>query len=446
MKLQLLIVGDPALATAASQLEGQWNVDTGGDFQVQQMTAEELEAAGSLSADAVIFPSCQLGTLVRRKQIISLSRKTLATYEKPWSEMFDLARLHEAAWGSEIYAVPLGSPVLTCYYRADLLKRLGRKPPGTWTEYQQVAELMADRGRLGEPEGTPWYGTIEPLGPGWAGQVLLARAAPYAKHPDHYSTLFDIQTMEPLVDGPPLVRALEELVAAARLGPPEALSYDPDAVRAAFWQGRCGLALSWPTAAAKPAGSSEKEQAPGSIQCGFAPLPGSREIYDRGEKAWGHRGREDEPHVPLLGVAGRLGAVTGASAHPEAALRLLFWLSGKQGTGPRRATTTATTLFSQSHLQDPQAWVESPLSREAAAQYAATVQQTFRCRQWLFSLRIPGRSDYLAALDEAVHQAVRGRQSPQEALRKAADQWRRITERLGAQQQRQAYRQGLQLE
>ena len=36
--------------------------------------------------------------------------------------------------------------------------------------------------------------------------------------------------------------------------------------------------------------------------------------------------------------------------------------------------------------------------------------------------------------------------APQEALRQAADQWRRITERLGVQKQRQAYRHSLQLE
>ena len=64
-----------------------------------------------------------------------------------------------------------------------------------------------------------WCGTIEPLAPGWAGLVLLARAAPYAKHRDNYSALFDIETMEPLVAGPPFVQALEELVAAAKLGP-----------------------------------------------------------------------------------------------------------------------------------------------------------------------------------------------------------------------------------
>ena len=126
-----------------------------------------------------------------------------------------------------MYAVPFGSPVLTCYYRADLLAKLGQKPPHNWGEYHQLAKLLGNRKALGDaapPAEAPWRGAVEPLGPGWAGLVLLARAAPYAKSQSNYSALFDMRTMEPLISGPPLVRALEELAAAAKLGPAEQLS------------------------------------------------------------------------------------------------------------------------------------------------------------------------------------------------------------------------------
>ncbi len=162
-------------------------------------------------------------------------------------------------------AVPFGSPVFCCYYRADLLEKLGRRPPKTWAEYHSLAKLLAKISPLplekaqnkknsprplGEGQGVrAWCGTIEPLAPGWAGDVLLARAAAYAKHRDNFSTLFDIETMEPLVSGPPFVQALEGLVAAAKLGPADPLRYDPASARAAFWAGRCGMALAWPTAA-----------------------------------------------------------------------------------------------------------------------------------------------------------------------------------------------------
>ena len=52
---------------------------------------------------------------------------------------------------------------------------------------------------------------------------------------------------------------------------------------------------------------------------------------------------------------------------------------------------------------------------------------------------MPGRADYLAALDEAVQAAVRGKQTPAEALKAAAERWREINQRLGVEQQKAAY-------
>ena len=95
-----------------------------------------------------------------------------------------------------------------------------------------------------------WHAAIEPLGKGWAAAMLLGRVAAYTAHRENDSTLFHIETMQPLIDKPPFVRALKELIAASALGPAEATGYDPAAVRRAFWEGKCGLAVTWPTAAA----------------------------------------------------------------------------------------------------------------------------------------------------------------------------------------------------
>ncbi len=101
---------------------------------------------------------------------------------------------------------------------AETTARLGRI-----SSVGQIAGQPQGIGRCRPPAEAPWRGTVEPLGPGWAGLVLLARAAPYAKSQSNYSALFDMRTMEPLISGPPLVRALEELAAAAKLGPAEQL-------------------------------------------------------------------------------------------------------------------------------------------------------------------------------------------------------------------------------
>ena len=226
-----------------------------------------------------------------------------------------MLKLREAAWAHEIMAVPFGSPVFCCYYRADLLEKLGRRPPQTWAEYQDLAKLLAEKGREERGEGRDWCGTIEPLAPGWAGLVLLARAAPYAKHRDNYSTLFNIDTMEPLVAGPPFVQALEELIAAAKFGPSDPFRYDPAAARAAFWKGQCGMTLTWPTAANDAAREKESWSLQRPVHriprfaSGFVELPGSRRVFNLSESAWDTRADDDDPRVPLLAIAGRLGVV-----------------------------------------------------------------------------------------------------------------------------------------
>ena len=62
------------------------------------------------------------------------------------------------------------------------------------------------------------------------------------------------------------------------------------------------------------------------------------------------------------------------------------------------------------------------------------------------SLRLPGRDDYLAALDSAVEQAIAGDVKPADALATAATKWREITERIGIEIQRRALRRDLGLE
>ncbi len=476
--LSLVVVDDPLLATAIERLAGEWNGLTGSDLRVSRMSPAELADAETLDADAVIGPSCQVGDIASRAEIVPIPKHLLDDEKQIWPGIFSLLRVREAVWGKEAVGVPFGSPVLVIYYRADLLEKLGRQPPRNWAEYQKLAALVSDRKNLGDaapPDEAPWQGAIEPLGPGWAATVLLARAAPYVSHRENYSTMFRIDSMEPLIDGPPFVRALEELVATASLGSPDQLTYDPGAVRAAFWQGRCAMALTWPTAAEYAPGNEDstapesppeatdsteepvaadnsagvevaspnESPQPGAatvspLSVGLAELPGSAENYDMAEQTWEPRRENEDPHVPLLGTAGRMGLVLGSCQWPEAAFQLLFWLSDEQATQVSPASP-ATTLFRTAQVESPKSWVEDRMPAAAAAQYAEMTREILCRPQWMFALRIPGRAKYLAALDEAVHRAVRGEQSPEESLRQAAETWRQITDELDPDEQRKAY-------
>lgn len=438
LKLRVMVVDDPPLATEIRRLQEDWKSRSGAELEVLEQAVTELTAAESLDADAVIYPSHALAPLAQRGLIKPVPLELLDDPRLAWDAMFDLVRLREALWGSTVYAIPFGSPVLTCYYRADLLSKFEKQPPRDWDEYQSLAEFFSDRANLSDAAPAadrPWFGTCEPLGPGWSGLTLLARAAPYAKLPGRYSTLFEIETMAPLIAGPPFVRALEELVTAHRNAPPAQTGYTPDDVRQAFWRGECALALTWPSAANTPAVART------GIQAGFAPLPGASEAYDPAVRRW--QVRDDASSVPLLSTAGRLGSVSISAKRPDAAFQLLISLVDKEWSQRVSAASAATTLFRDTQLAEAKLWVEPPIDAQTARQYGAVLQRALTGQEWIFALRVPGRDRYLAALDHAVAQSIQGDISPTDALTAAADRWREITAQLGVDAQRSAYRQSL---
>ena len=447
VELQLVVVDDPAMAEAIDSLHSEWKARTGASVTVRQLSLAEATTAEPPigPADVIIYPSDLLGQLAERDVIVPLPASFAQNQELAWSDTFELLQLAETQWAQTPYAVPFGSPVLTCYYRPDLLERLHRRPPETWTQYQELALLLNDRKNLGDaapPDDAPWFGAAEPLAPGWAGRVLLARAAAYAKHRDHYSTLFNIETMEPLIAGPPFVRALEELATAAKLGPPNARELDPAAARREFLAGHCALALSWPGHAS----AAQSESIDKTLAVAFIELPGSTKVYDIASKLWDSRDSNESTRVPLLGMAGRLGSVTRQSAHPENALQLLSWLSGQEWATKVSAASPATTLYRRSQLRTPRSWVDSSIDASAAQQYALSVRDALNRTAYLTVPRFAGQQKYLAALDQAVEQVLSAQKSPAEALQAAAAHWSTITQELGPDTQRKAYRKSLGLE
>jgi multiple sugar transport system substrate-binding protein len=443
VKVKLVVVNDPAIAAAAKRLKDEWKVQTGADLEVSECKDKELIDASSLSGDAVICPANLLGQLAEAKRLAPVPH-SIAQNPAPhgaWSQNFPLLRDQEAAWGNEVYGVPLGSPLFCCYLRSDLLEKLGRRPPETWREYAELARLLREsRAKSGVK-----YGTIEPLGPGWAGLMLLARAAAYAKERDKYTTLFDDKTFEPMIAGPPFVRALTELVEAAKLGPAEELEFDPAAVRAEFWKGTTAIAISWPTAASSVARSPAEDDIR-SVPATFAELPGATEVYSISGGTWEPRSADAGRRVPLLGISGRLGVVRSGSEHADAAFQLLIWLSDLQWSTQVFAGSPATTLFRNDQIPAAKSWVESSVSSSAARQYAEQTATALSRGQFLASLRVPGRAEYLAALDEAVHAAVRGRKTPSEALKQVADKWHAISRQYGIDKQKATYMRSLGLE
>jgi multiple sugar transport system substrate-binding protein len=446
ISLRLVVAGDSRLAEAIGRLKAEWRATTGAELAIEEVSEAELLAGKLDEADAVVYPAYDLGVLVERDLLRPVLDSELRSGDVAWNEIFEADKTHDASWASSAYGFPFGSPTLVCCYRKDLLEKLGREPPGTWPDYEKIAALLSDREKLGDAAPAaeaPWSGTMEPLAKGWAGLTLLARAAAYAKHRNHYSTLFEMESMEPLVAGPPFVRALDELIAAKQNMPPETLDASAEQVHEALIAGHCGMAITWTS----PAFAGTKEQTVGEstkeLDLGFVVLPGSEKVFNPKTHQWDAR-RADEPsHVTLVGASGRLGSVMKSSSQPDVAFKLLGWLSGPQWSERVSTATGEATLFRRSQVKSARQWADPRIAAPAAVGYAEAVEQALGSADFFGAPRIAGRERYLAALDEAVRSAVSGNATSQAALAAAAEEWRKITAELGLDEQRAAYRRSL---
>jgi ABC-type glycerol-3-phosphate transport system substrate-binding protein len=426
--LKLLVVDDPNLGKAIAR---EWQARTEETIEVRDIAATDLAAASRLPGDVIVFPSGLIGQLAERKLIVPLEDSLLAEPEFDRRDIFDQIRLREMTWGNRSVAVPLGSPQLLLAYRADVFEKLGIAPPADWAEYQASIEKLADRAALGElapPADQAWHAAAEPLADGWAGQLLLARAAAYAAHRDQFSPLFELDAAEPLIDRPPYTRALKELSAAAKAGGFAESRWTPPECLAELLAGRCAMAIGWP---APEPGAAEIKPV-GNVR--FALLPGAMLSYNFATKRWENSESPEPLRAPCLATAGRMAAICSNTSSQKRAEGFLAWMAGKPTSSQIGPHSRGTTLFRQSQTADPERWTGGH-SAAQSKEYAETLAQALSLPQVSPGMRLPGRTDYLAALDKAVHSAIAGEATPAELLAETKKQWAEITQAIGVEEQ-----------
>ena len=436
--LRLLVIGDPGLAKIVKR---EWDARSEGELNVRELTEDEFKKWDQprLAADAVLFPSPLLGELASRDWLVPIPDEALDHPTYQFREIFAAIRKQELIWEEQTYAVPLGGPPLLLFYRKDIFDSLNLKPPATWLDYRELAERLADRERVKQfvPSAeAAWSGTCEPLKDQWAAAVLLARAAPYAKHRSQFSAIFDYRTMQPLIDGPPFVRALQELSDAARFAPPDSGELTPSAAVERLNLGQSAMAIGWLAETKNWNPVASTDAAP---TIGVVALPGSRDAYNFRSAAWEQRELEEGLHVPLVGISGRLGALTTESRQPAVAVRLLTWLSGPEMSVVISTSSASTAPFRASHIAHVNRWTGPILSADAVGQYAQALQQSLSEPHCLSGLRIPGHTDYLNSLADEVRTAIAGKATPEASLATVAKRWGEISTSLGLEKQRHAY-------
>lgn len=145
-----------------------------------------------------------------------------------------------------------------------------------------------------------------------------------------------------------------------------------------------------------------------------------------------------ELEIPLMGFGDRLAAVTTSSPNAASAFKLLEWLATSEISSQLASVGQAAAPVRRS-LESSSLWYASrrnPSERKQAGERLSKLLSGPSC---FIIPRIPGIDEYLAALNTAVVDVAAGREEPKAALESTARQWERITERLGRDQQREAY-------
>lgn len=415
--LQVLCIDSPAIAENA---ERRWSAEGLGKVQFTEMTSAEFTESDFQfppDIDVVIYPTELMADLVARSQLLAIPKKYLDGEAANSKEMLQHQQKFLRRYGGEYYSLPLGDVYLTLMYNQKIFDELELKVPENWSEYGEVASKLREQGHLVE----------EPMGDGWAGLLLLSRAAAYVRSRGKVSTVFEIADMKSLVNTEPFVRALREMKAA--LGDRVDMTLSPSQIYRNLVAGEAAMGLTWPSS------HFVEDDAMVNEDLAVARIPGASEWYNHLDSVWSDRDSNASIHMDLMGCTGRLVSVSEGAVNTSTAIEFASWLCSKSTSTSVSIESPHVSMFRATHLGQPGRWTGENISSTCSDQFGEVIQQISEADIVFLFPRIPGQFEYLDVLDQQVLAAVRGESKIQDALAEVSAQWDKITERIGRDEQ-----------
>ena len=476
--LRIGAIGDPAILAGAKLQRGEWVASRAGALEFGD-TAVEIKNFSTV--DVFLFPGDRIGDLVDAEALATIPRSALEMIrpldaddpnetaqddgrDQPrgalgpvesfqYNDIAPVFKNQIAKYGDEMVSLPYGGSALVLVYRLDAFRRESNvkaakeagialeaskttlAPPKTWKEFEALARFFQKRDWDGD--GKPDFGVALALGEdtdGVANSLYLARAVSPGQHRDHFSFLYDADSMTPRLKTPPFVEALESLVTLKACGPEGMEKFDANAAREAFRAGRAAMLIDRAERA-----STWSNGKP----IGVAQLPGSSRVFDPGRKAWEDL---DSPNMPsyLPGGGGWLIGVRKGLEGPklEAAIDFARFLADPENSNRVRSERSFSMLpfrISQmgQGLPDPTSAPDVDVRL-----WSDSVSRTLMAARVVPGLRIPEADGYLADLTRA-RLAALGGEPIDKALDRVVESWMKRTKRLGPKRQSWHYRRSL---
>ena len=444
----------PYIAKPVQMFAPDWERETGGKIELITAPWAELYpkmfssfALGAATYDMVIFPAAWLPDFADAGFLVPLDDLIANDPTIQWKDILPVYRERIVAWGNRVFAVPMDGDSHIFYYRRDALgnpeyqQKFKDKygydlpvPPRTWEQVRDIGKFFDEWDWDGD--GRPEYGVVEPRRrAGQSDWCFFSRAAGYVSLPGQPGGMFfDPETMEPLINSPGHVKALEDYVEIMNYGVPGMINMDSGEIRSVYAVGEAATAIDWGDVGVI-SDTGEESQVVGQV--GYTILPGSTRVWDYKTRKWVELPEANQ--APYLAFGGWVAGIDVNSRNIKAAYDFISYLSRPENS--YISVTTPETGFNPyrtSHFERLAGWYGFGFVHPE--DYLAAIRDTIAHPNVQPDLRIPGAARYFEAIDVQLSLAAAGEKSPQKALDDAAAEWKRITEELGLEKQLRAYR------
>jgi multiple sugar transport system substrate-binding protein len=316
-------------------------------------------------------------------------------------------------------------------------------PPTTWEQVNAHSRFL--KGKTDPTFGGPAYGFLDPLQYNWGGfgfYFLEDRATPYVKHPDDSAWLFDPETMEPRVNNPGWVQAIQDVIdyMAEGLYPPDQPGQNPNGISVDQFQAGTGMGIDWWGDVGAQVRTSDTSVV-GPI-VGFDINPGSERVYNSLTGEW-----EETPNVSPNNAYIGWGIYVTNRVADDPVKRKCAWsaaahLGGKDIALWMSAYPSGFQPYRNSQFNYEE-WEAAGYDRAFVEDYLQSNLDSYNHPNAAVEPRIPGIFQYYSIAEDELTRGLNGGATAQEIADAIYAAWEEITDQIGRDQQLSLYRASL---
>jgi len=432
-------VSDPSDRELVRQLGRSWTIRSGGRVEV-------LDTPWDGSADVGLVVPAEMPRWAAARKLAEVPTRITRPVDHPyrWDDVLRDYRERLLDWGGTTYALPVTGEGMVLAYRKDAFDGKDGRPstlPVTWDGLLETARTLNRQfGKCLPPV---------PAGRDRLAAEIFAAAACYDRpavgrltgevpREDFFAFQFDPTKG---AKGQPRLTAPAFIHVANLFHEMASLRIDDASTAEAFRSGRAKVGVISLT----ELGAIGPDAA---AALGVAPLPGATFTFDaKGERK--DTGQGALNRVPYLGWGGRVGVVSATSANQAAAWDFLADAGMPEGTAldllaaPRWGAGPYRTSQLETGAQPR--WYAYGLSEAESERLVSALRDNLGqgIQNYRLHLRTPNQHEIAPELDAELRAVAAGSRKPDEAMRAANDRWRKVIEKLPADQWEEAARKSL---